>query len=116
MNLSAASLLLLATIPGALSANKVCHLFIYVAHIMCSFGGVESGEAHHIHIVGLSMSLLWCTTMTISSLQYVTMCMYIRDSILAVCTSSADRCATRWSSVSTVGAKYDDDIMICVVQ
>ena len=43
----------------------------------------------------------------------------IGDSILAVCTSSADRCVrvdtTRWSSssVSTVSAKYDDDDMIC---
>ena len=43
----------------------------------------------------------------------------IGDSILAVCTPSADRCVrvdtTRWSSssVSTVSAKYDDDDMIC---
>jgi len=48
MNLSAASLLLLTTIPGALSANKVCHLFIYVAHTcVCSaVSGVGRGESN----------------------------------------------------------------------
>ena len=58
MNLSAASLLLLATIPGALSANKVCHLFIYVVHIMCSFGGVGDGEAYHIGSVSIVIALV----------------------------------------------------------
>lgn len=102
MNLSAASLLLLTSIPGALSANKVCHLFIYVVHIMCSFGGVESGEAHHIVGLSIVIALVHDDDDDLIAICY---CVYIHHRRQHL----GDRCATRVghrSSVSTVGAKY----------
>ena len=61
----------------------------------CSGARRRRRRSHHCN------NMLWCV-------------FDVGDSVITVCTSSADRCVgvdtTRWSSISTVGAEYD---MIC---